>query len=423
MLINQWVPAAHKGDAIGDSARRVRDLLRGLGHDSDLYALTIDDALKRDVRPFTDPAARRGDITIFHYALPSSMTAAFASLDSGRVLQYHNVTPAEYFAPFDPALFRLAALGRQELATLPGRVDLALGDSEYNRQELESLGFARTGVFPIAVNTARITQAAPRPSLEEILDDGLVNFLFVGRIAPNKKIEDVIKLAEVYKRYIDAYYRFIFVGRYDVVPRYYSMIRALMAEYRLLNDRFVFTGPVPDEELAVYYRQAAVYISLSEHEGFCVPLIESFYKQVPVLAYAATAVPATMDGGGVLYHTKDPFEIARLMDAILGDARVEEAIVASQNAALARLMAKDFAGTLLAFVDEVRTAPPRSAPEVPYDFWALFDQAERLEELRQFRPALYRALPRAEDEGRRKEVRTLPTPSSVLRPLSSGAKP
>src|SRR5437773_7975980 len=134
MIINQWVPAAHRGDAIGDSARRVRALLRDMGHESDLYALTMDDDLRDDVRPFTDPAARRGDATIFHYALPSPMTAAFASLTAGRILQYHNVTPAAYFAPYDPSLFRLATLGRRELATLVGRVDLALGDSEYNRR-------------------------------------------------------------------------------------------------------------------------------------------------------------------------------------------------------------------------------------------------------------------------------------------------
>ena len=108
-----------------------------------------------------------------------------------------------------------------------------------------------------------------------------MNFLFVGRIAPNKKIEDHIRLAEHYKRYVDAYYRFIFVGRYDAVPRYYATIRALMTEYRLLNERFVFTGPVPDEELAVYYRHAAVYISLSEHEGFCAPLVEAMATDVP----------------------------------------------------------------------------------------------------------------------------------------------
>jgi glycosyltransferase involved in cell wall biosynthesis len=335
VIVNQWVPAAHRGDAIGDSARRIRNLLRAMGHGGELFALTVDDDLKDEVHPFEDPAARRGDLTIFHYALPSPMTPAFASLGGGRVLQYHNVTPASYFAPYDPALFRLARLGRQELATLAGRVDLALGDSEYNRRELESIGFARTAVFPIAVDTKRITEAADRPALDEILDDGLVNFLYVGRIAPNKKIEDHIRLAEVYKRYIDAYYRFIFVGRYDVVPRYYSTIRALMAEYRLLNDRFVFTGPVADEDLAAYYRHAAVYISLSEHEGFCVPLVEAMAADVPVLAYAAAAVPDTLGGAGVQFAPKDFEWAAELLGALAFDEGLRAGVIAGQRRRLA----------------------------------------------------------------------------------------
>ncbi|HET6957542.1 MAG TPA: glycosyltransferase [Vicinamibacterales bacterium] len=335
MIVNQWVPAAHKGDAIGDSARRVRDLLRAMGHESELYALTIDDSLRHDVRAFSDPNATQGELTIFHYALPSPMTEAFASLGRGRILQYHNVTPASYFAQYDPALFRLAALGRSELATLVGRVDLALGDSDYNRHELEALGFSRTGVFPIAVDTSRVTQAASRPALDTILDDGLVNFLFVGRIAPNKKIEDIIRLAEFYKRYIDAYYRFIFVGRFDVVPRYYSMIRALMTEFRLLNDRFVFTGPISDEELAVFYRHAAVYISMSEHEGFCVPLVEAMAADVPVLAYAAAAVPDTLAGAGVQFAPKDLEYAAELLGALAFDDGLRAQVIAGQRRRLA----------------------------------------------------------------------------------------
>jgi hypothetical protein len=296
LIVNQWVPAAHSGDAIGDSARRVRDLLRRMGHESELYALAIDDALRHDVRPFGDAASKGGDFTIFHYALPSPMTEAFGSLPSGRILQYHNVTPASYFAPYDPALFRLASLGRAELETLAGRTDLALGDSEYNRQELEALGFHTTGVFPI---------------------------------------EDIIRLAEVYKRYVDAYYRFIFVGRFDVVPRYYSMIRALMAEYRFLNDRFVFTGPVPDEELAVYYRHAAVYVSMSEHEGFCVPLVEAMAADVPVLAYAAAAVPDTLGGAGVQFAPKDLEHAAELLGALAFDDRLRADVIAGQRRRLA----------------------------------------------------------------------------------------
>jgi len=331
MVINQWVPAAHAGDAIGDSARRVRDLLRRMGHESDLYALTIDDDLRGDVRPYSDPGAQAGAITIFHFAVPSPMTEAFAKLRGGRVLQYHNVTPARFFAPYSPALFRLASLARRDLAWLAGRVDLALGDSEYNRRELEELGFAPTGVMPIAVDTGRLRRAPSQPVLDAILGDGLVNFLFVGRIAPNKRIEDHIRLAEHYKRYVDSHYRFIFVGRHDVVPRYYATVRGLMAAYKMPRDRFFFTGPVPDAELAAYYRWSSAYVSLSEHEGFCVPLVEAMAMDVPVLAYGAAAVPDTLGGAGVQFAPKDLEHAAELLGLLAFDDDVRAGILAGQR--------------------------------------------------------------------------------------------
>ena len=331
MIVNQWVPAAHKGDAIGDSARRVRGLLRDMGHQSDLFALTIDEDLADDVRPFVDPEAGQGDLTIFHYALPSPMTEAFARLPHGRVLQYHNVTPARFFAPYHAGIFRLAQLGRNELATLAGRTDVALGDSEYNRAELEELGFHNTGVFPIAIDVERITNAPRRPALEKVLTDGPLNFLFVGRIVPNKRIEDHIRLAEVYKRYVDVNYRFIFVGRTDGIPRYYNMVRALIAEYQMPADRFWFTGPVPDEDLAAYYRTASVYISLSEHEGFCVPLLEAMAADVPVLAYASTAVPDTLGGAGVQFHPKDLELAAELLGELAYNDTLRAQVIAGQR--------------------------------------------------------------------------------------------
>jgi glycosyltransferase involved in cell wall biosynthesis len=334
MIVNQWLAAAHAGDAIGDNARRFRRLLRGIGHDSDIYALTIDDGLEQEVRPFDDPAARRGDVTLLHYALPSPMTAAFAALDHGRVLHYHNVTPAKYFAPYDPGLFRLASLARRDLRTLVGHVDLALGVSEFNRAELEALGFARTGVLPLAVDARRVTRRVHKPSIARLIDDELVNFLFVGRIAPNKKIEDHIYLAEHYKRYVDAYYRFVFVGRYDVVPRYYAMIRALIADFGMLKERFIFTGPVPDDELAVYYQHASVYVSMSEHEGFCAPLVEAMAADVPILAYAAAAVPETLGGAGVQFAPKDLEHAAELAGALVFDEALRKQVVLGQRTRL-----------------------------------------------------------------------------------------
>jgi glycosyltransferase involved in cell wall biosynthesis len=259
------------------------------------------------------------------------MTEAVGSLRGARVLQYHNITPASFFAPYAPQLFRLASIGRRELQSLVGRVDLALGDSEFNRRELEQLGFSRTGVLPILVNTERITAAPPRPALETILGDGLINFLFVGRIAPNKRIDDHIRLAEVYKRYVDSYYRFIFVGRHDGIPAYYAQIRALIAQFKMLPDRFWFTGPVPDEDLGAFYRWADVYVSLSEHEGFCVPLVEAMAADVPVLAYAAGAVPETLDGAGLLFAPKDLEVAAEMLGTLVYDRPVRDQVLQGQR--------------------------------------------------------------------------------------------
>ncbi|MCC7007261.1 MAG: glycosyltransferase [Acidobacteria bacterium] len=331
MIVNQWIPAAHRGDAVGDNARGLRDLFRRWDLESEIYALTIDDDLRDEVRPWSHPEARDGDVTILHFAVPSPMTAALATLPGTRALCYHNVTPASFFAPFDAAMARLALIGRRELASLADRVDLAFGVSEYNRRELDALGFSNTGVLPLLIDTARLAAAPRVRPLERLLDDGLANILFVGRVAPNKKIEDHIRLAEVYKRYVDSDYRFIFVGKTDAVPRYYDAVRALVAEYRMLPERFWFVGAVPTAELATYYRHAHAYVSLSEHEGFCAPLVESMAMDVPVLAYAAAAVPETLGGAGVAFSPKDLEVAAELLGTLVYDRAVRDRVIDGQR--------------------------------------------------------------------------------------------
>ncbi len=293
--------------------------------------MDIDTDLAGDVLPFDDADALRGDITIYHYGIQSALTGAFQSLRGRRVLQYHNVTPAEFFEPWDANLFQLATRGREELATLTGRSDVALGDSEYNRRELEQLGFTRTGVFPVAIDTARVTAGVSRPALELALDDGLMNFLFVGRIVPNKKIEDHIRLAALYAQAVDRDYRLIFVGRHDLMPRYYSAIWGFVARFGVRPDRIIFTGAVSDEELAIYYQYADVYISLSEHEGFCVPLVEAMAAGVPVLAYAAAAVPDTLGGAGVQFSPKDFEFAAQLLGELAYNDALRSDVIAGQQ--------------------------------------------------------------------------------------------
>ena len=160
----------------------------------------------------------------------------------------------------------------------------------------------------------------------------------------------------MYKRYVDNYYRFIFVGRYDGLPRYYAQVRALIAEFQMLPDRFWFTGPVPDEDLAAFYRWADVYVSLSEHEGFCVPLVEAMAADVPVLAYGAGAVPETLGGAGMLFAPKD-LEFAAEMTR---HARVRSAGARSRDRGTAPARCADFAppqraARLMEVLAELRT--------------------------------------------------------------------
>jgi glycosyltransferase involved in cell wall biosynthesis len=330
------------------------------------------------------------DILIHHFSIGSRASRTAYAMPGRMALVYHNITPPEYFLGVHKNLVRLCYRGRRELTAYVSRCDLALGDSEYNRQELGQLAFAATDVLPVVPDFSHLD--GPPSELEAAdFDDGWTNILFVGRVIPNKKFEDLIRAFHVYRTRHNPRSRLLLVGAYSGFEAYYAMLQSLIA--RLGASDVHFLGHVTNEELTAIYDVADLFLCASEHEGFCVPIVEAFYKRVPVVAYAATAVPATMDGGGVLFDSPDPTEVARLMSAILDDPRLEEQVIASQDAALARLLARDFAGTLLGYVDAALKHPPRPAPEVTWDFWAQFDQAERLEELRQFRPALYKALP------------------------------
>jgi glycosyltransferase involved in cell wall biosynthesis len=280
--------------------------------------------------------------------------------------------------------------GRRELQAYVSRCDLAFGDSEFNRQDLQALGFPRTAVLPVVPDFAHLDRPSNRFVADQF-DDEWTNILFVGRVIANKKIEDLIRMFHAYHTLFNPRSRLLIVGVFSLFERYLASLNELAAELHLSNVHF--TGHVSDEELVAFYEIADLFLCASEHEGFCVPLVEAFYKQVPVLAYAATAVPQTMDGAGVLYADKDPRHVAALMDAILSDPTLEEAIIQGQRAAVERLQAKDFRGTLLGFVERILASPRAAGPKVAVDFWPQFDAAQTLEELRQVRPSLYKALP------------------------------
>jgi glycosyltransferase involved in cell wall biosynthesis len=390
--VHQVLATLGYGDAIGHEVLGIQRALQDAGYASEIFVETADRRLEHLTTDYREMVGGVGpdDVLIHQFSIGSRASRTAYALPGRMALVYHNITPPQYFLGVHKDLVKLCFRGRRELTAYIPRCEIALGDSEYNRQELEDLGFSPTAVLPVVPDFSHLN-LPPNTMTAGRFDDGWTNVMFVGRVIPNKKFEDVIRAFHVYRTRHNPRSRLLLVGSYGGFEKYLAMLHALVA--RLGTPDVHFLGHVSNEELTALYDVADLFLCASEHEGFCVPLIESFYKQVPVLAYAATAVPATMDGGGVLYDTKDPLEIARVMAAILDDLDLEDRIIATQDAALTRLLEKDFAGTLLRFVDRIRASAPRAAPEVPYDFWTMFDQAERLEELRQFRPAIFRALP------------------------------
>jgi len=298
-------------------------------------------------------------------------------------------------------LVKLCYLGRRELAFYKDRCDLALGDSEYNRQELEAIGFPTTGVLPVVPDFSHLS-GPPNFMQAGQFDDGWVNLLFVGRMIPNKRIEDVIRCFHAYKQWFNPRSRLLLVGSYGGFEKYLTMVQSFMAGIDAKDVHIL--GHVADEELAAYYEIADVFLCCSEHEGFCVPLVESFHMGVPVLAYAATAVPATMDGAGVLFTNKHPMHVAALVDAVVNDRDLQDRIIDGQFAALDRLEAKDFGGTLLTFVDQMLARPRLPHPPVAFDFWDQVKLQEEMEEIWLYRPSAFKALPPADEVNERTAI-------------------
>lgn len=337
MRVDQLVPAFHRGDAIGDEAWELRSFFRAEGYASEIYCLGRDKGLEGESKLFSEfPAPAADDVTLLHFALPSPLSGALAGLPSKKAVIYHNITPAAFFEGFNPEFARIARIGREELASLAEATDLSLADSEYNRLELAGLGFRNTAVFPLFVDFDKY--ARPENALlRDLYRDGRVNILFVGRIAPNKKIENLVKTIFYYKKYISPLVRLIIVGKTNTFPSYYAAVSRMADEFYLKPGEVVFIGHVPDDEMYALYRAADVFLSLSEHEGFCLPLVESMMFDLPVVALGAAAVPYTLGEAGLLLREFHPDRTAEAVRLAAKDSALRTALIESGRRELARL--------------------------------------------------------------------------------------
>jgi glycosyltransferase involved in cell wall biosynthesis len=390
--VHQVLASLGYGDAIGNQVRGIQQALQSAGYESRIYAETADARLEHlttGYRALVDDISP-ADLLIHHFSIGSRASRTAFAVPSRMALVYHNITPPEYFLGVHPWLVRQCFHGRRELRAYTSRVDIALGDSEFNRQELEAIGFPRTGVLPVVPGFGHL-DVPPDPRIASAFDDGMLNVLFVGRLIPNKRPDLLIRVIHAYQQVFDREARLILAGSYAQFESYLAQLHALVASLGVPDVHIL--GQVSNEELTALYDVADVFLCASEHEGFCVPLIEAFYKRVPVAAYEAAAVPATLNGGGVLYRTQDPVEIAGLVHAIASDPARERAILSAQDAALARLLSRDFGSAVLGLVDRVFALPAAPMPAIDPDFWRQFRLAEELDDIRETRPSAFQELP------------------------------
>ena len=394
--IHQVMATLGYGDAIGHEALGIQRVLRQAGHTSEIYVQTADprlESLTKDYRDLIDQS-HPDNILIHHFSIGSKASRVAFALPDRMILVYHNITPPSYFIGVNAQLVQQCFSGRRELSAYAARCDLALGDSEFNRQDLERIGFPHTGVLPVVPNFEHL-DLAPNDMVATEFDDDRLNLLFVGRMIPNKRIDDVIRFFHAYRLKYNRRSRLILVGAHSGFEEYVATLYDLIRTLHVPDVHLI--GHVSNEELTALYNVADLFLSASEHEGFCVPLVEAFYKRIPVVAYAATAVPDTMDGGGVLYDRKDPRHVASIIHTVVSESGLYDEVLASQDAALDRLRHKDFAATLTGFIEQVQQQPRTAPPPVAPDFWGQFDTSEALEEIRQYRPAAFEALPEQGD--------------------------
>jgi glycosyltransferase involved in cell wall biosynthesis len=325
--LDQALPTFSYGDAIGNHVLALRAILRRRGATSEIFALACHPRVRLEARAWREYGAADapGNVCLFHFSIGTPMAEGFARLRSRRVLIYHNVTPPEFARGVSRRMERECRQGREQLRSLAPATELAIGVSEFNRRELEEMGFARTAVVPVIVDLT----AHDQPPVRELLrrwKDGRTNVLHVGRFAPNKRIEDLVRAFHLYKR-IDPGSRLLLVGTDAGLENYSAAVRRLVHD--LGTEDVHFCGHVDFRELCTYFRVADLYLAMSEHEGFCVPLLEAMHFGVPIVAHAAAAVPDTLGGAGVLFAEKRFEEVAELMHLVVTDAGLRARMVAA----------------------------------------------------------------------------------------------
>lgn len=347
--IHQLVAGFSNGDAISNEARRIREVIRAWGNPSEIYcehSRTLPE-LRPGVRELglAGSTVAPDDIALLHLSIGSPVNDVFRALRCRKAILYHNITPPDFFRAVNEPVAEQLAEGRRQAAALAGVAEVNLADSAYNAEELAAWGYAQPRVLPLLLDLDGL--GGPHdPAIAARLDDGLENILFVGRCAPNKRIEDLLLTFHHYQRFVNPRSRLVHVGSFAGMEIYHAILTTLAGELGLQNVDFL--GSIPDAGLRACYARARAFLCLSEHEGFCIPLLEAMSRDVPVLAFDRCAVPETMDGAGVLFREKEPRQVAEMLGRLAAPGPFRDQVLDGQRQRVRRYRERDLSAELRA---------------------------------------------------------------------------
>lgn len=336
MRIHQITPSIAYGDAISNHIFEMDARFRQWGYEAHIF-VQFPGPIRENGRSILNYKAlekhlsNHDDLFIYHYGVYHPGIELFQKAQGKKILVYHNITPSQYFVGWDGRNEDICNIARTYLECLSD-CDFALGDSDYNRRELVEVGFdeSKTAVLPIFL-TLNTFETLPFDNnlVHTLQQNNKVNWLTVGRVVPNKAIENVIRIFYVYQSCLNPNAHLYIVGACHIAS-YKQALEALIDKLGL-REHITFAGKVTNAQLKTYYSHCDLYIAASHHEGFCVPLIESMYFNLPILAHDATAIPETLDDAGVLYANLGYEEVAAMAHLILSNPELKQQILLAQQ--------------------------------------------------------------------------------------------
>lgn len=330
MRVIQMVSALLPGDAVGNDALAIQRMLLEQGYETGIYYHSAHQKTAALGQNREHLRLTEQDILLYHHATGDDICYQMQDFPCRKVMIYHNITPPEFFEGFSKETQRGTRAGIRCTQYLADKMDYCLAVSEFNKQDLLRMGYTcPIDVRPILIPFSDYEQKPDAATLEKYRD-GVTNILFVGRIAPNKKFEDLIRAFYYYKTQKNPNSRLILVGSCGGMENYQQALEQYVRQLGL-EQSVVFSGHVSFPEILAFYHAADLFLCMSEHEGFCVPLVEAMFFGVPIVAYASTAIPSTLGGSGFLLKQKDPILAGEVMHRVLTDEQLKAQLIAGQK--------------------------------------------------------------------------------------------